>query len=1227
MSELPQSTNVQKPPRAERWRFWIDRGGTFTDLVARRPDGELVATKLLSDNPEQYGDAAIEGIRRLLALEPDEPIPDADIEHVRMGTTVATNALLERRGEPTALVTTRGFRDALFIGHQSRPDIFALDIRRPELLYDEVVEIDERIDAEGEVLTAPDRDRVREQLKDVHDRGIRALAVVLVHGYRHVDHERLVGEVAREIGFAQVSLSHEVSPLIRFIGRGDTTVVDAYLSPVLKRHAQRLADELGDVRLQFMKSDGGLTDARQFAGKDAILSGPAGGIVGCVRTAAMAGFDRVIGFDMGGTSTDVSHYNGEFERSFETVIAGVRLRVPMLEIHTVAAGGGSKLHFDGSRYRVGPDSAGADPGPASYRRGGGLTVTDCNVMLGKLQPGFFPRVFGPQADQPLDTDIVQEKFTELCEHIRAATDDTRRPVEVAEGFLSIAVANMANAIKKVSVQRGHDVTGYTLNCFGGAGGQHACLVADELGISQVMIHPHAGVLSAYGMGLADVTALREFSIDAELDDDLHRRLNEDFLVPEREACEELTGQGIESAQITVHRKLQVKYAGTDTTLLVGHSSRESIEREFARTHQQKFGFTMSGRALVIEAGIVEAIGAGQAIEREDELDLAQHAGRPEPVSHANTFMAGRERPDTPVFERDALMPGQPVKGPAIIIEPNSTTVVEPGWQAVRNRHGHLVLDRKHSARDRLDVGTRADPVMLEVFNNLFMAIAEHMGAVLQQTAYSANIKERLDFSCALFDSEGHLVANAPHVPVHLGSMGESVRAVIDGFARDMARGDVFLLNDPYAGGTHLPDLTVVSPCFDESGKVLFYTASRAHHADVGGITPGSMPPHSRHIDEEGVLISPMRAVRAGQLLEDKLTTLFTGGDYPARNLDQNLADLRAQIAANARGIQELDGMVAQFGLDVVRAYMEHVQDNAAEQVRRVIDRLEDGHWIKHMDNGAQIEVRVNVDRDRRRATIDFTGTSQQTSDNFNAPAAVTRACVLYVLRTLVADDIPLNDGCMAPIELVVPEGSMLSPVHPAAVVAGNVETSQVVADTLFAAMGVLANGQGTMNNLTFGNDRHQHYETLCGGAGAGEGFDGADAIHVHMTNSRLTDPEILETRFPVRLEGFGVRTDSAGGGQWRGGHGAERRIRFLEAMTVALLANSRTVPPSGLAGGSEGQVGKAWIERNNGILHALTGTDRAQVEPGDLLVILTPGGGGYGSVRPGQGSSKRSEKS
>ncbi|MEE4638778.1 MAG: hydantoinase B/oxoprolinase family protein [Wenzhouxiangella sp.] len=1195
----------------KRWRFWIDRGGTFTDVVARRPDGELRTAKLLSDNPEHYADAAIEGIRRLLALGPDQAIPGQAIDHVRMGTTVATNALLERRGAPSALLITRGFADALRIGHQTRPDIFALDIRRTEALYEQVVEIDERIRADGRLLRKLDEADALEQLRSLKDQGIRALAVVLVHGYRYPKHERHLARLARQVGFEQISLSHQVSPLIRLIGRGDTTVVDAYLSPVLRRYADQVAGQLGEVTLQFMKSDGGLTDEAHFAGKDAILSGPAGGIIGCVRTAELAGFDRVIGFDMGGTSTDVSHYRGELERSFETEIAGVRLRVPMLEIHTVAAGGGSCLHFDGSRYRVGPDSAGANPGPAGYRRGGPLTVTDCNLMLGKLQPDFFPAVFGPGADQPLDAAVVQERFAELTEQIRIATGDTRSPEQVAEGFLQIAVNAMASAIRKVSVQRGHDVTRYTLNCFGGAGGQHACLVADALGIETVLIHPKAGVLSAYGMGLADVIALREFPLGGVLDASLIDQLGQAEAEALAAAVAELVDQGHDRERLQTRIRLQLKYQGTDTTLLVERADLATMQREFAELHRERFCFALDGRELVAESGLVEALAPGQALS-EPTRAASMTAEPVKPLTEARTWMAGREQPSTPVIARADLQPGQPVMGPAILVEDHATTVVEPGWTAQLNTLDHLVLRRTESRSARHAEGSAVDPVLLEVFNNLFMAIAEHMGVVLQKTAWSANIKERLDFSCAVFDGQGGLVANAPHVPVHLGSMGESVRAVIRAFANDMHPGDVFLLNDPYAGGTHLPDLTVVTPCFDDQGQILFFTASRAHHADVGGLTPGSMPPHSRHIDDEGVLISPTRIVRDGRLDEARLEKLLASGPHPVRNPRQNFADLRAQIAANARGRRELGEMVKQFGLKTVQAYMGHVQDNAAEQVRRALAELADGHWIKTLDSGAQVEVRVSVDQKHRRAVIDFTGTSAQQPDNFNAPAAITRACVLYVLRTLVADDIPLNDGCLAPVELIIPEASLLNPKHPAAVVAGNVETSQVITDALLAAMGKLANSQGTMNNLTFGNARYQHYETLCGGAGAGEGFDGADAVHTHMTNSRLTDPEILETRFPVLLEGFGIRPDSGGKGSWRGGHGAERRIRFLEPMTVALLANSRTQAPQGLHGGGPGRTGEAWIEHPDGRIQSLAGCDRAEVEAGDVLVIRTPGGGGWG---------------
>ncbi|MCH8506095.1 MAG: hydantoinase B/oxoprolinase family protein [Ectothiorhodospiraceae bacterium] len=1196
----------------DEWQFWVDRGGTFTDVIARKPDGSMVTHKLLSENPERYRDAALQGIRELLGLESRSAIPADRLSAVKMGTTVATNALLERKGERTVLLITRGFADALRIGYQTRPDIFALDIQLPEQLYGHVIEVDERIGADGVVLRTLDENQVRTALQGALSQGYESCAIVLVHGYRHTAHEARVAAIARELGFRQISVSHQVSPLMKLIGRGDTTVVDAYLSPILKRYANQVASELGDTRLQFMKSDGGLTDARLFEGKDAILSGPAGGIVSCVRTAQMAGFEQVIGFDMGGTSTDVSHFNGEFERSFETVIAGVRMRVPMMRIHTVAAGGGSQLFFDGSRYRVGPESAGANPGPACYRRGGPLTVTDCNVMLGKLQPAFFPHVFGPDGDQPLDVDTVREQFSRLSQRIREATGDQRAAEDVAEGFLRIAVENMANAIKQISVQRGHDVTGYVLNCFGGAGGQHACLVADALGMKTVLLHPFAGVLSAYGMGLADLTTMRELAVDTTLDDALVTSLESAIAEREAHGRKELQDQGVADDGIRSIRKAQLKYAGTDTALLVDYADASLMREAFETAHRQQFGFTMPHKELVLATVVIEVIGASGALE--DEPDRPERTeGKLAPLAEVATFMAGAQRARTPVYDRDHMEPGDSVAGPAIIREPVSTIIVEPGWQAAMNRKGHIILKRVEPLPRATAVGTDVDPVMLEVFNNLFMSIAEQMGGTLEKTAYSANIKERLDFSCAVFDADGGLVANAPHVPVHLGSMGESVRAIIRERDDSMRAGDVYMLNDPYHGGTHLPDVTVVTPVFDDTGaELLFYVASRAHHADIGGTTPGSMPPDSQVIEDEGVLITNFQAVAAGTFREQALRELFGGGPMPARNVDQNLNDLKAQIAANNRGANELRRMVEHFGLQVVQAYMRHVQDNAEEQGRRVRDVLSEGHWEKELDNGSRVRVAISVDKSSRSALVDFSGTRAQQPGNFNAPKAVTRAAVLYVLRTLVKDNIPLNDGCLKPIRLVVPEGSMLNPAYPAAVVAGNVEVSQVVTDALYAALGVLANGQGSMNNVTFGNKRYQHYETLCGGAGAGDGFHGASAVHVHMTNSRLTDPEVLETRFPVLLEEFAIRRGSGGKGRWNGGDGAERRIRFLEPMTVAVLANSRRVPPHGLKGGSDGSLGQQWVERSDGARETLSGTDKADMDADDVFVIQTPGGGGYG---------------
>jgi len=1183
------------------WQFWVDRGGTFTDIVARTPDGDIRTHKLLSQDP-RYPDAAVAGIRQLLG-EHDS----SDIDAVRMGTTVATNALLERAGEPTVLVITRGFADALRIAYQNRPRIFDRHIELPSALYSQVIEVDERISATGEVLREPDLAALEPQLRAAHEAGFRAIAVACLHSYQFPDHERAIGELARGIGFTQVSLSSEVSPLLKLVPRGDTAVVDAYLSPVLRRYVDQVAGELPDTDLQFMQSNGGLTEAGHFRGKDAILSGPAGGIVGMVRMSQAAGFDRVIGFDMGGTSTDVSHYGGEFERVFTTVVGGVRLRAPMLDIHTVAAGGGSILHFDGSRYRVGPDSAGADPGPACYRRGGPLTVTDANVMLGRIQPDHFPRVFGSNGDEPLDTTIVRKRFAELAAEIRQATGDDRTPEEVAEGFRRIAVANMANAVKKISVQKGHDVTGYALTTFGGAGGQHACAVADALGIRTVLVPPLPGVLSALGIGLADLTAMRQRSVEVEVDDEGAARAAE---VADELASEAVAELGVET-DVEVARRAHLRYDGTDTTVAVELGSAAAMTEEFERLHKAQFSFLMR-RPLVVEAVSVEAT----ARSRPAPLPTVDRTEPSGPIGSVKLYADGWH--EAQLFDRESLAVGQRIEGPAIITESNSTTVVDPGWRARCVEQGHLVIERAQ-AHETAEVTTEADPVLLEIFNNLFMSIAEQMGVALESTAQSVNIKERMDFSCALFDPDGHLIANAPHIPVHLGSMGTSVQEVIRRRAGDMRPGDVYAVNDPYHGGTHLPDVTVITPVFasddpDDPGDILFYVASRGHHAEIGGLTPGSMPATSTHIDHEGVLFDNWLLARDGEFRERPTRELLTSARYPSRNPDTNLADLRAQIAANAKGVAEVRNMIEHFGLDVVQAYMRHVQDNAEEAVRRVIDRLQDGEYRYELDSGAVIAVRVGVDRENRTAEIDFTGTSPQLTSNFNAPSAVVKAAVLYVFRTLVADDIPLNDGCLRPLKVIIPPGSMLSPEYPAAVVAGNVETSQAITGALYAALQVQAEGSGTMNNVTFGNQRHQYYETLASGSGAGPGYPGADAVQTHMTNSRLTDPEVLEHRLPVLVESFAIRRGSGGAGQWRGGDGVVRKLKFTEPVTVSTLSGHRRVPPYGMAGGAPGALGRNYVERVDGSVEELPGCGSADLDPGDVLVIETPGGGGYGEL-------------
>ena len=1199
-----------------RWQFWIDRGGTFTDIVAKQPDGSLVTHKLLSEHPERYQDAAVQGVRDLLGLRPDEPIPADQIEAVKMGTTVATNALLERKGERTLLVVTRGFRDQLRIAYQARPKLFVRKIELPELLYDLVVEVDERIAAHGDVVLPLNEAKARTDLQAAFNKGFRTVAVCLMHGYRYTQHEAALKCIAQDIGFTQISVSHEVSPLMKFVSRGDTAVVDAYLSPILRRYVEQVQSALGNVRLQFMQSSGGLTDARKFQGKDAILSGPAGGIVGAAAVTQLAGFDKMIGFDMGGTSTDVTHFAGEYERAFETEVAGVRLRAPIMQIHTVAAGGGSICTFDGSKFRVGPESAGANPGPAAYRRGGPLTVTDCNVMVGKLRSELFPAVFGPNGDEPLDTCVVFEKFELLALQVEKATGQKKSPEEIAAGFLRIAVENMANAIKHISVQRGYDVTEYTLTCFGGAGGQHACMVADALGMQRVYIHPFAGVLSAYGMGLADVRTLKQAAVEKELSDQLLASLAAEFTALGTHARADVEAQGLSAAQVRVVNSLALKYDGTDTTIelpLEASTSQASLLKAFEATYRQRYGFLMPGRALVVEAVAAEAIGHAQSAQ-EALPDLALRVDGLHARAEVKVFSDDALRP-TQVFYREDLRPGDVIVGPAIIKEPIATTIVEPEWRAVVTTQNHLVLERTKKAERAHAIGTTADPVLLEVFNNLFMAIAEQMGVTLANTSYSVNIKERLDFSCAIFDPEGNLVANAPHMPVHLGSMGESVRVILEKRAGAMKPGDAFVLNAPYAGGTHIPDVTVVKPIFLEGETTpLFYTAARGHHADIGGITPGSMPPFSKHISEEGVLLDNVQLVREGVFLEDELTYILTHDAHPVRNVAQNIGDLRAQVASCNKGANELTKMVEHFGREVVVAYMNHVQDNAEESVRRAIHKLTDGEFGVDLDDGSHIHVKVSINRAERTAKVDFTGTSAQRPSNFNAPRSVSRAVVLYVFRTLVDDEIPMNAGCLKPIDIVIPDGSMLSPVYPAAVVAGNVEVSQAATNCLYGALGVLAGAYGTMTNFTFGNDMYQYYETISGGSGAGPDFDGTSVVQCHMTNSRLTDPEVLEFRYPVRVDSHTINAGTGGKGKFHGGDGADRRIRFLSPMTAAILGNNRVNRPHGMDGGEPGVAAKNWVERVDGSREDYGHICEVEMRVDDVFVIQTPGGGGFGKA-------------
>ena len=1192
------------------WQFWIDRGGTFTDIVARDPAGNLSAKKLLSENPHRYPDAAIAGIRAFLGLAPGAEIPPGAIELVKMGTTVATNALLERKGARTLLLLNRGFADLLRIGNQARPRLFDLDIRLPSMLYERVEEVDGRIAVDGSVIEPLDEAAAAETLRIARQDGITSVAIALIHAWKYPEQEQRLGRLARQAGFTQISLSHACSPLLRLVPRGDTTVADAYLSPILRHYIARISAGLGGAKLYFMQSHGGLAEEQKFTGKDAILSGPAGGIVGAVRTAAMAGFSAVIGFDMGGTSTDVALYDNAFERSFETEIAGVRLRAPMLAINTVAAGGGSILSFDGARLRVGPESAGANPGPACYRNGGPLTVTDANLLLGKVQPQYFPEIFGPNGDQPLDAAIVGQKFAELTAEICAASGTARTPREIAEGFIRIAVANMAHAIRQISVQKGHNPADFALTSFGGAGGQHACLVADELGMDTIFIHPLAGVLSAYGIGLADFLILREQAVETAFTEPNLAGLRATAASLAAQAAEALRGQDVDPNAITTRNFVHLRYAGTDTALQIPFTTLPEMQSAFQTLHQKRFGFVTPEKQLIAETISVEAAAPGiNIIEPEMPIRATALAaiGETEIFTHGRTHIA-------PVYDRDGLAAADKITGPALIFEANATTIIEPGWQAEVTAQNHLILKRI-TPREGAQIAdtSKPDPILLELFNNLFMAIAEQSGVVLRNTAQSVNIKERLDFSCAIFDADGGLIANAPHVPVHLGAMGASVRHVIARRGNSLKPGDAVALNNPYAGGTHLPDITVITPVFDGPGeKIRFFVGSRGHHADIGGFTPGSTPPFSKTLIEEGVIIDNFLIRSAGIFQEQAFRDILAQAKYPARNPEQNIADIKAQIAANETGLNALAAIIARYGWETVAAYMGHVKANAETAIRNVIGRLGDGSFDYQLDDGTPLKVAVSIDRAAKSASIDFTGTGPAQANNFNAPPAVTTAAVLYAFRCLVGADIPLNEGCLKPLTIIIPEGCFLSPNPGAAVVAGNTEISQAVTVALLGALNACASAQATMNNFLFGNAQYQYYETICGGAGAGPDFSGASAVHTHMTNTRITDPEILELRFPVRVERFAIRQNSGGAGATQGGNGVIRKIRFLETMTATIVASRRTLPPFGLAGGAPGQPGRQWVERADGSTEILAGSAACNLNTGDAFVIETPGGGGFG---------------
>jgi 5-oxoprolinase (ATP-hydrolysing) len=1233
-----------------RWSFWIDRGGTFTDVIGHSSAGDEVSLKLLSASPA-YEDAAVEAMRRVLGAKPGEPFPAARVEAIKMGTTVATNALLERRGARTLFVTTQGFADSVLIGDQARPDLFALNIERPAPLYAGVIEADERLAADGAVVRPLDEAALAAKFKTAATEGFGAVAIAFLHSDLNPAHEIAAGALARAAGFPFVALSHEVSPLPRFIPRAETTIADAYLTPVLRAYVERVARAVAGAPLFFMTSAGGLVHAEAFRGRDAVVSGPAGGVVGVARTAEQAHAPAVLGFDMGGTSTDVCRYAGVLERRDVARVAGAKLRSPMLDVETVAAGGGSILTFDGFRARSGPQSAGADPGPAAYGRGGPATVTDANLVLGRLDARFFPPVFGPRGEAPLDVAAARARLAELADAMGAPSVEA-----AAEGFVAVAVEQMAQAVRRISTERGFDPREHALVAFGGAAGQAACQAAEALGVETVLCPRYGSVLSAWGIGQARVTALRQAGLEAPLE--THGLARAGLLLAEVEAVARaaLADQGADEGE--VRRTVRLRYDGADAELPVTAGPLAEVKAAFEAAHRRLFGFIEPDRAIIIASVEAEAIQLTAHPRESGDPGVLSSRAAPAGRSLGPRFrgderiemFAHGETHDAPIVAAETVTT---LDGPALIVRGDTQIALAPGWRAVAEADGLIRLTRIGAARTHVIALDRPDPVTLELFNRRFMGVAEAMGAALERTAHSVNIKERLDFSCALFDADGGLVANAPHMPVHLGSMGASVRAVRDRHP-ELKPGDAFALNNPYAGGTHLPDITVVMPVFmdpgppprgegdreavegaDAPGVALyepppalraispkrggsatpaFYVAARGHHADVGGIQPGSMPPFSHTIDEEGVMLDALPIMRDARFLEAETHAALASGPWPSRAPERNIADLKAQIAACQAGASAVWDMIRGFGAPVVAAYMTFVQDNAAQAVRRAIGRLKDGSARAPMDGGGEIVVRTTVDAAAGEATLDFRESADQLPSNFNAPSAIVDAAALYVFRTLVDDDIPLNAGCLKPLRILTRPGSMLAPASPAAVVAGNVETSQHVVDALYAALGVMANGEGTMNNFTFGDEDRQYYETICGGAGATATAGGASAVHIHMTNSRLTDPEILERRFPVRVEFFGVRPDSGGAGRHAGGDGARRRVRFLEPMEAALLSSRREHAPQGLSGGGPGLPGRQRLIGVDGAVKELPGCFSVKVQPGEMIEIETPGGGGFGSA-------------